>query len=133
MALNDGDVNTKDGLPEELFPLTSKRLEGYLFERGADRVVQGRAAYAVKFGPGKHDGYRWSGEAVADKDEFQPISVYTRLDKDIGFPSSYGTEFGVKALFLMTRTMTQSTENRKFTRVAVDSRVEFETVQAPPE
>ena len=133
MVLNDGDMNMKDGLPEELFPLTSKRLEGYVFERGANRVVQGRAAYAVKFGPGKHHDYGWSGEAVVDKDEFQPISVYTRVDKDIWFPSSYGTEFDVKALFLINRTMTQSTENRKFKRVAVDSRVEFETMQAPPE
>jgi hypothetical protein len=50
---------------------------------------------------------------------------YARVDKDLWFPSSYGTEFGVHALFLLNRTLTESTENTNFRRATVDSRIEF--------
>ena len=90
---------------------------------------------------------------MIDQEEFQPVQVYTRLsrklpvavrtvlgtdvhglgmnvqytrvDGGVGFPASYGTEFGVHALFFFNRTFTESTENSGFRRATVDSHIEY--------
>ena len=150
---DDGDSQTKDGVDKDLFPLTSDEQKKYAFELADERVVQGRPAYRIQFRPPNRKDYGWTGEALIDKEEFQPVSVYTRLsrrlplavrtalgtdvpglgftvsytrlDKDLWFPSSYGTEFGVHALFLLNRTFTESLENKNFRRATVESRVAF--------
>ncbi|MBV8706268.1 MAG: hypothetical protein JO028_03695 [Acidobacteriaceae bacterium] len=50
---------------------------------------------------------------------------YTRVDKDLWFPATYGTEFGLHALFLLNRTFTESVENKNFRRATAESRIEF--------
>ncbi len=152
----DGDNaerQTKDGVDKDLFPLTSDEQKKYAFELTGERIVHARPVYQIRFRPANRKDYGWAGEALIDKEEFQPVSVYTqlsrrlpvavrtvlgtdvpglgysvqytRVDKDLWFPSTYGTEFGVHALFLLNRTFTESVENKNFRRAAVESRIEF--------
>jgi hypothetical protein len=150
---DDNDSSSRDGIDKDLFPLTSDEQKKYTFERTGERVVNGRAAYQVQFRPINRNEYGWKGEAFIDEEEFQPVSVYTKLsrklpfavrtmlgsdvhglgfsvqyrrvDKDLWFPSSYGTEFSVHALFLLNRTITESMENLNFRRATVESRIGF--------
>jgi hypothetical protein len=153
IVLDDDDTDTRDGIDKDLFPLTTEEQKKYSFEQVGERVVRGRPAYQIQFQPAHPRDYGWKGEALIDKEEFQPVSVYTRLsrklpfavrtmlgtdvpglgfgiqysrvDKDLWFPSSYGTEFGLHALFLLNRTLTESMENTNFRRASVDSHIEF--------
>jgi hypothetical protein len=150
---DDPDNVTRDGIDKDLFPLTTDEQKQYTFDRAGERVVNGRRAYVIEFRPIKKDEYAWKGEAVIDEEEFQPVTIYTRLsrnlpfavrkmlgtdvpglgfniqyarvDKDLWFPSSYGTEFGLHALFFFNRTLTESMENTNFRRTTVDSKIDF--------
>ncbi|MGC2661710.1 MAG: hypothetical protein WA324_27450 [Bryobacteraceae bacterium] len=150
---DDDDSTTRDGIDKDLFPLTSDEQKNYTFERIGERVANGRSVYQIRFRPADRHDYGWTGEAWIDKEEFQPVSVYTRLsrklplavrtmlgvdvpglgfgiqykrvDKDLWFPASYGTEFAVHALFLLNRTFTESMENTNFRRANVESHIEF--------
>jgi hypothetical protein len=153
-AVLDGDESqTKDGIDKDLFPLTSDEQEKYTFELAGERVVRGRPVYRIQFRPADRHDYGWAGEALIDKEEFQPVSVstqlsrrlplvvrtmlgtdvpglgfsvqYRRVDKDLWFPSTFGTEFGAHALFLLNRTLTESVENKNFRRVTVESHIAF--------
>lgn len=127
VVFDDDDKSTRDGLDSDLFPLTSAKQKEYTFERIGERTVNGRPAYQIQFHPIDPHDFGWTGEAVIDQEEFQPVHVYTqlsrklplavrtmlgtdvhglglnvqytRVDKDIWFPASYGTEFAVHALF----------------------------------
>jgi hypothetical protein len=150
---DDTDRATRDGIGKDLFPLTSDEQKKYSFETLGERVANGRPAYRIQFRPLDRHEYAWIGEALIDKEEFQPVTVYTRLsrklplavrtmlgtdvpglgfniqyirvDKDLWFPSSYGTEFAVHVLFFVNRTITESTENTNFRHATVDSRIDF--------
>lgn len=155
----NGESHTKDGLDKELFPLTSEEQHKYAFEMSGERLVRGRSTYQIHFQPADSRDYGWTGEALIDREEFQPVSVYTqlsrrlplgvravlgtdvpglgfsvqytRVDKDLWFPSTYGTEFGLRALFLLNRTFTESRENKNFRRTSVESQVSFSEKAAP--
>lgn len=155
MVLDDEDGNgTRDEIDKNLFPLTSAEQKKYTFERIGERIIHGRPAYRIRFQPINRDQYGWTGEALIDEKEYQPVSVHTalsrklpwavrtmlgtdvpglgfsiqykRVDKDLWFPSSYGTEFGIHALFLLNRTLTESVENSNFRRVTVESQITFD-------
>ena len=149
---DDSDPD-RDGIDKDLFPLTSAEQKNYRFELTGERAANGRQAYQIRFRPIDRNDYGWTGQALIDKEEFQPITVYTKLsrklplavrtalgtdvpgigyniqytrvDKDLWFPSSYGTEFSVRLLFFMNRTFTESTENTNFRRAVADSQIEF--------
>jgi hypothetical protein len=154
ITLDDEDSSsTRDGVDSDLFPLTSEQQKKYTFEMMGERVVKDRPAYRVQFHPTDRKDYAWTGEALIDKEEYQPVSIYTqlsrklplavrtmlgtdvhglgyninytRVDKDLWFPSTYGTEFSLRVLFLLNRTLTESTENMNFRRANVESSVEF--------
>lgn len=154
ITLDDDDTDeTRDGIDKDLFPLTTDHQKEYTFERSGERVIHGRPAYEIQFRPADKHDYGWTGEALIDQEEFQPVSVYTRLsrklplavrtmlgtdvpglgfnieykrvDKDIWFPSSYGTEFRIRALFLLNRFLAESTENVNFRRTTVESQIDF--------
>jgi hypothetical protein len=158
IVLDDEDNTTRDGIDKDLFPLTTEEQTKYTFERVGERVVRGRPAYQIQFRPTNRRDYGWTGEALIDEEEFQPVSVYTRLsrklplavrtmlgtdvpglgfgiqytrvDKDLWFPSSYGTEFAVHALFFLNRTFTESMENTNFRRATVDSHIDYAAAPA---
>jgi hypothetical protein len=148
-----GESGTRDGIDKDLFPLISEQQKKYTFERLGERVVHERPVYQIRFRPTDHADYGWTGEALIDEEEFQPVSVYTqlsrklplavrtmlgtdvpglgfsiqytRVDKDLWFPSSYGAEFSIHALFLLNRTLTESMENTNFRRATAESHIEF--------
>lgn len=154
ITLDDGDEGSRDGIDSEMFPLTSEQQKRYTFELIGEKTIKDRTAYEIEFRPTNPRDFGWKGEALIDKEEFQPVSVYTRLsrklpgavrtvlgtdvpglgmniqytrvDRDIWFPATYGTEFGVRAVFLFNRKFAESTENSNFRRVDVKSTVAYE-------
>jgi hypothetical protein len=149
--------DSKDGLSKGLFPLTSDEQKDLEFELDGERVVAGRPAYVVRFRPKNHKDYGWAGEALIDKEEFEPVTVYTemsrklpflvrtmlgtdvpglgfttqytRVDKGIWFPSSFGTEFRAHAVYFFRRTFSISMENKNFRRTNVEAQIHYEPVQ----
>jgi hypothetical protein len=154
-SVTKGD--SKDGMQANLFPLTTSEQQKLEFELNGERSVKGRQAYVVRFRPRDTKDYGWVGEALIDKAEFQPASVYTKLSrklpfavrtllgtdvpglgftityvrvaKDVWFPSSFGTEFQVHAVYLFRRTISVSMQNVNFRRANVDSEIRFEATK----
>jgi len=150
---DDSDADGRDGIDKDLFPLTTDEQKKYTFQLDGERFVNRRKAYVIEFRPINKNEYAWKGEAVIDADELQPVTIYTRLsrklpfvvrdmlgtnvpglgfniqyarvDQDIWFPSSYGTEFRVRALFFFDRTITESMQNVNFRRTKVDTKIDF--------
>lgn len=148
-----GDSNSKDGLDNDLFPLTTEQQKKFRFELAGERTIAGRPAYCINFAPPDRRQYDWAGEAWIDKQDFQPIHVatklsrrlpilvrtmlgtdvpglgfnveYRRFDKGVWFPVSFGTEFRVRAVFFLNRDISVSLENRNFERAKVDSSIQF--------
>jgi hypothetical protein len=146
--------NSKDGLGKDLFPLTTEEQKDLKFDLVGEETVSGRRAYRIRFAPIDQGDVGWAGEALVDKDEFEPISVYTRLsrriplfartvlgtdlpgfgfstrytrvDKDVWFPVTFGTEFRLRAVFFINRTITVAMESKNFRRATADSRISYE-------
>ena len=168
----DGDVisdladdltndKSRDGIGKDLFPLTSSEQEKYTFRLVAREKLRGREVHRVAFQPKPHteDGSCWSGDALVDVHEYEPVLVTTRLArgiplwvktvfgtdvKNLGFsvaydrfedavwfPVSYGGEFEVRAVFFYKRLISLSLANSGFERAKVDSNITYETKSAP--
>jgi hypothetical protein len=149
----DDDHHTKDGIGADLFPLSTEQQKKYVFHLLGDQTFQGREAYHISFGPKDKNDITWAGEAYIDELEFQPILVFTKLSRRIPFavrtllgtdlpglgfsvqykrqedgvwfPSSFGTEFRFKVLYLLSRDVSVSLDNRDFRRTHVDSKIEY--------
>lgn len=149
--LND---DSKDGLGKDLFPLTTENQKDLSFQLEGEEIVAGRKAYKIKFGPADRHEITWAGEALIDEAEFQPVSVYTRLsrkiplairtllgtdlpglgfntqytrvDKNIWFPVSFGAEFRLRAVFFLNRIITVSMESKGFRRASVTSDIKYQ-------
>jgi hypothetical protein len=149
----DEDSHTKDGIATDLFPLRTEQQKKYVFRLLDEPTFQGRNAYHIRFAPKNKNDIAWAGEAYIDKEEFQPILVFTRLSRRIPFavrtllgtdlpgigfsvqykrqedgvwfPSSFGTEFRLKVLYFLNRDISLSMDNRDFQRTHVDSKIEY--------
>ena len=147
------EKKSKDGLAADLFPLTSKEQKQYRFERLPDQKVNGRNAYRIAFKPKDKGDTVWSGEAFIDGEDFQPVTVFTKLSRKIPllvrtalgtdlpglgfsvtykrqpdgiwFPVSFGTEFRLKALFFIHRDVSVSLVNSDFERTHVQSKIQY--------
>lgn len=51
---------------------------------------------------------------------------YKRVDKDVWFPVSFGSEFRLRAVFFIKRDISMSMEASGFLRTAVNSNVQYE-------
>lgn len=99
------------------------------------------------------DAKAWAGEVFVDPQEFQPrlvstrfasnvpaavrilfgISIrqlgfnvtFTKVDEGLWFPSTYGTEFGLRVLFGYKRNITLNVVNSEFRRTAAESTLTF--------
>lgn len=78
--------NGKDGISNDLFPLTDRRQQKYTFKFVKAENYRGASAYRVKFEPKEKpklddldDGTIWKGEALIDAEEYQPITVITQM------------------------------------------------------
>lgn len=154
------DKNSRDGIPEDLFPLTAREQAHYNYRLAGTQKVNGVEAIRLEFEPKKgDDGRSWAGEALVDPVEFQPIRVVTKLAfnipwavkvilgtnirqlgftvtyrkvaEGVWFPVSYGTEFHLRVLFGYARTIVQSLDNRDFRRASAESSIQFESEPRP--
>jgi len=77
-----GDKDSKDGIGHDLFPLTTKEQENYVFRLEGKETYRGREVYRISFHPKPHgceDDCDWKGEAFIDAAEFQPVAVNTKF------------------------------------------------------
>ena len=146
---------TKDGIATNLFPLTSKEQEKYVFRLVGEENTNGRKTYRIAFRPREKGDTVWKGEALIDAEEFQPVTVFTKLARrvpfwirtslgtdlpDVGFsvtykrqpdgvwfPVSFGTEFHLHAVFFINREITVSLQNSDFEKTHVDSVVHYDS------
>lgn len=142
---------SKDGLAKNLFPLTTEGQKDYEFSLLGQETQAGRSVYHIGFRPKDKNDISWAGEAYIDAAEFQPVRVFTKLSRRIPFavrtflgtdlpgigfnvvykrqedgvwfPSTFGTEFRIHALFFINREMTVSIENMGFQRTHVESKM----------
>jgi hypothetical protein len=147
--LSDGEA--KDGLARRWFPLTSEEQKDYAFKLLGQEVQQGRTLYHISFQPKDNDGIPWAGEVYVDAAEFEPVRVFTRLAErvpltirtllgidlpglgfnvvyqrqpdGVWFPATVGTEFRIRAKFVITRQVSVSLENSAFEHTHVVSRI----------
>jgi len=147
------EKKSRDGLSGDLFPLTSAQQRQYRFERFSDQKLNGREVYRIAFKPKDKSDSAWAGEALIDKEEFQPVMVFTKLSRKIPllvrtalgtdvpgvgfsvtykrqpdgiwFPASFGTEFRLKALFFINRDISVSLLNSDFERTHVESKIHY--------
>jgi hypothetical protein len=142
--------DSKDGFARDLFPLTTDEQKGYQFRLIGEETFEGRQTYHIGFTP-KDQEIDWAGEAFIDKNEFQPIYVFTKLSQRIPFavrtilgtdlpgigfavhyrrqadgvwfPTSLGSEFRIHVLFFFNRNVSLSMENKAFEHTHVESKI----------
>ena len=145
---------SKDGVGKDLFPLTSDEQKQYKFVLTGHKEVQGRDTYVIAFSPLDAQDLTRAGEAWIDVDELQPVRVFThlsrrmplfvramlgtdlpgvgfnvqykRLEKDVWFPESFGSEFRLRAVFFIKRDITMSMEASGFRKAQVDTKVQYD-------
>jgi hypothetical protein len=78
--------NGKDGISNDLFPLTYRRQQMYNFKFVKTEDYGGAKVHRVKFEPREkpklkdiEDGAIWKGEALIDAGEYQPVTVTTQM------------------------------------------------------
>lgn len=142
---------SRDGIDNDLFPLTYHQQLKYEFRLTGREMNRGRSVYRVAFIP--KDRYDWKGEALIDAEESQPVFVTTKMAhgvplpvkallgtdvKGLGFsvsyqkfadgvwfPVSYGGEFELHILFVYKRSISIALTNTDFRRVDVSSQVSY--------
>ena len=150
------DEHSRDGISRELFPLTDGEQSKYTFRLVGTEKYRGHDVYRVAFQPDRklhEDGAVWKGEALIDRNEFQPVLITTRLafnipkavqillgtnikglgftlsyqkfEDGLWFPVSYGGEFDVRGLFFYKRVMSVALTNSEFHKLDVNSTVAY--------
>jgi len=147
------EKRSKDGLAANLFPLTTKEQKQYRFKRLADQKLNGRDVYHIGFEPKDKSDSAWAGAAFIDTEDFQPVTVFTKLSRKIPllirtalgtdvpgvgfsvtykrqpdgvwFPASFGTEFRLKVLFFINRSISVSLLNSDFEHTHVESMIRY--------
>jgi hypothetical protein len=145
---------SKDGLAVDLFPLTSEEQTKYTFRLMGEQMLNGRNVYHIAFGPKDKSDITWKGEAFIDKEDFQPLTIFTKLSRRVPFlvrtalgtdfpglgfsvtykrqpdglwfPATFGTEFRLRAVFFINRDIAVSLQNSDFEKTHVDSAVHYE-------
>ncbi len=82
------DESSRDGIANDLFPLTTKEQEKYRFTLKAREEYRGREVFRVTFQPkrkssGEESETAWAGEILVDTREYQPVLITTRLARGI--------------------------------------------------
>jgi len=151
------DQKSKDGISCDLFPLTGGEQSKYKFRLVGEEKYRGHDVYRVAFEPDgkKHeeDEAIWKGDALIDRNEYQPVLVITKLafniplavkillgtnikglgftlsyekfEDGLWFPVSYGGEFDVRGLFFYKRVMSMALTNSDFHKLDVNSSVAY--------
>jgi hypothetical protein len=96
------EKESRDGIPHDLFPLSTKKLDAYSFTMKGQTEYKGRKVYQIDFEPrhkvtcveigsdseGDCDEV-WKGEAWIDVAELQPV----RIDTHLAFKIPWGVRF----------------------------------------
>ena len=151
---------SKDGLAARLFPLTSKNQESYRYQLAGREQKNGHEVFHIRFQPKDKNEYTWKGDAYIDTKEFQPVVISTAMARKIPFvartllgtnlpglgftiiyapqpdgvwfPVSFGSEFGLRVLFLIHRVIVIDAQNRDFEKTHVSSHiVDAEALPSP--
>ena len=149
------DRKSRDGISKEQFPLTRSEQAHYRFRYDGLKPISGVDAYHILFEPKSKDYDRpWSGDVWVEAREFQPLRVtttlamkiplavklmlgtdikqlgfnitYKKVDENLWFPATYGTEFNLKVIFGYKRNITLNVTNSDFRRTAADSTITFD-------
>jgi hypothetical protein len=155
------DAGSRDGIKLDYFPIRSKDLAFYNFEFAGEQTIEGRRAARVRFGPkSKNWMHLWEGETIIDLEDAFPLQIQTqmarkiplavrtmlginvkqfgfnvsfmRVEKDLWFPKSFGTEFQLDLFFGYKRVVAVSMESSDFRRASADSTIAFEGVESKP-
>jgi hypothetical protein len=79
------DEKSRDGINQDLFPLTARKQKGYLFSLAGVETYRGREVFRIAFEPRPksdatdEDGMHWAGEALIDKVDLAPVLVTKHL------------------------------------------------------
>jgi len=91
-----GDDKSRDGINQDLFPLTAKKQKHYVFKLAGQESYGGHDVYRIAFQPRPKsedsDGTPWAGEALIDKTDLAPVLITTYLAH--GVPLVVKTVFG---------------------------------------
>ena len=145
------DDEGKDGLARRWFPLTKEEQKDYVFKLLGQEVQKSRSVYHISFQPKDNSENPWAGEAYIDAEEFEPVLVFTKLARrlplmirtllgtdvpgigfnvayqrqpdGVWFPATVGTEFRVRAEFVVNRQVSLSLENSAFEHTHVESKI----------
>jgi len=137
----------------EWFPLTGDGNSRYTFHLEGEETYHNYHVYKISYAE-REDEECWRGEALIEKEEFQPVLItaswdckvpaavrtllgtnvqhvgakisYERLAKDVWFPVNCGGEMKLRVLFLYARTIAFTAKNSGFKKTDVQSSVEFE-------
>jgi hypothetical protein len=153
-----GNDKSRDGIDHDLFPFTAKEQPKYDFHLEGAEDYLATPVYRITFEPNKRrkpddDDECWAGEALVQRDEFQPVLItthlaekipmwvravlgtdvkapgfkvtYKKFDEGLWFPVTYGGEFQFKVLLLYSRNVGLSIRNSGFQRAAVDSSISY--------
>jgi hypothetical protein len=135
------------------FPLTRARLAHYTAKFEGEERYRDYDVYKVSFAEHEEEEC-WTGEALIEKNEFQPVLVtnqwacripaavkivlgtnitqvgakitYQRFDKDVWFPVTCGGELKLRVLFMYARTIAFSAKNADFRKADVQTSIQFE-------
>jgi hypothetical protein len=140
------------------FPLTHNRLKHYTFHYEGEEKYREFEVYKVTYtsddGDEGNDGNDcWKGEALIEKNEFQPVLitsawtckiptavklmlgtnveqigakiVYRRFENGIWFPVNCGGEMKLRVLFLYARTIAFSARNSDFRKADVTTSIQY--------
>jgi len=139
------------------FPLTHERQQTYTFRLEGEERYREFDVYRVSFA--EHGNEKcWTGEALIEKHEFQPVLVttqwackvpaavkimlgttvgqvgakitYARLEKDIWFPVACGGELKLRVLFMYARTIAFRATSGGFRKADVQSSIDFQGEEA---
>lgn len=151
MRSNLTNDNSKDGINQSLFPLTSTGQSSYTFQLLGREHINGRDVFHIVFRPKAKDDFGWKGDAYIDTTAFQPVAVSTALARKIPFavrtllgtnlpgvgftvvyapqpdglwfPVSFGNEFKLHVLFFFSREIIIDAQNRQFEKTHVHSTI----------
>ncbi len=145
------------GIYLDWFPLQKENAPKYTFRLEGEERYRGYDVYKLTYTKLRDDENDdcWSGEALIEKHEFQPVLItsswsckipravtlllgisvsqmgskitYERFEKDLWFPSVSGGELKVRVLFLYARTIAFSAKNSNFRKTAVETNIAYET------
>ncbi len=155
--------DSKDGINQSLFPLTSTGQSRYTFQLLGREHINGRDTFHIVFRPIVKDDFGWKGDAYIDTTAFEPVAVSTALARKVPFavrtllgtnlpglgftvlyapqpdgtwfPVSFGNEFKLHVLFFFSREIIIDAQNRAFEKTHVHSTLlpSSDSAQNPPQ